>query len=108
MTLTLLIGQWLGAVLRNTEPLFDYVSQMAEGQASLLKGEGFQGLLQKAHALGLVACMQMEEALVGVQTGAIKTLQLTHAQDKLKFDDHSYILVSAHWMQSMSAKCSHV
>ena len=50
----------------------------------------------------------MEEALVGVQTGAIKTLQLTHAQDKLKFDDHSYIQVSAHWMQSVSAKWSHV
>ena len=52
--------------------------------------------------------MQMEEALEGVQTGAVKTLQLTQAQDKLKFDDHSYIQVWAHYMQSVSAKCSHL
>ena len=50
----------------------------------------------------------MEEALEGVQTGAVKTLQLTQAQDKLKFDDHSYIQVWAHCMQNVSAKCSHV
>ena len=38
--------------------------------------------------------MQMEEALTGVQSGAIKTLQLTQAQDQLRLNDHSYIQVS--------------
>ena len=35
----------------------------------------------------------MEEQMANVQTGAIKSLQLIEAQDKLKFDDHSYIQV---------------
>ncbi|KAL3133563.1 hypothetical protein ABBQ38_007411 [Trebouxia sp. C0009 RCD-2024] len=34
---------------------------------------------------------EMEEQMASVQTGAIKSLQLIEAQDKLKFDDHSYI-----------------
>lgn len=35
----------------------------------------------------------MDEQMASVQTGAIKSLQLVEAQDKLKFDDHSYIQV---------------
>ena len=35
----------------------------------------------------------MEDAISGVQTGAIKSVQLIEAQDKLKFNDHSFIQV---------------
>jgi len=36
----------------------------------------------------------MEDMLTGVQTGAIKSIQLSQAQDRLKSSDHGYIQVA--------------
>jgi len=38
----------------------------------------------------------MEDMLTGVQTGAIKSMQLSQAQDRLKSSDHGYIQVACY------------
>ena len=40
-------------------------------------------------------CLQMEEMMSGVETGAIKSVQLSQAQEELKRSDQDYVQASS-------------
>ena len=40
-------------------------------------------------------CLQMEEMMSGVETGAIKNIQLSEAQNQLKRSDQDYVQASS-------------
>ena len=41
-----------------------------------------------------VSCLQMEEMMSGVETGAVKSIQLSQAQEQLKRNDQDYVQAS--------------